>query len=168
MRNFLIFITVLLNTTIISAQLLTIDTQVKLGTGIAITPGYNQVNIRRSFTNIITDISFIIDEDRSFQYGFSIDLDLERRMTFTPGIYLKLEKKLNNTDFSIFGIGGITYMVTPETIFGFRVGFGTNYMLLHYLGFVLQLDIEPLLFGSGLDGKMMNEIKFLFGVNVLF
>jgi len=168
MRNFIIFMTVLFNTTIISAQFLTVDTQVKIGTGIAITPGYNEVNNRRSFTNIIADISFIVDEDRSFQYGFSIDLDLETRMTFTPGFYFKLEKKLNNTNFSIFTVGGITYMVTPETIFGFRVGFGSNYMLLHYLGFVLQLDIEPLLFGSGLDGKMMNEIKVLFGVNVLF
>jgi len=148
-------------------QLLTVDSNLKIGTGVATLPGYNEVKFRRSFTNLLIDTSFIIDEDRSFQYGFSIDLDLERRMTFTPGVYLKFERSISDK-ISAFGIGGIAYMVMPETIFGFRIGIGGNYMLLDYLGFVLELDIEPLLFGSGLDGHMMNEIRFLFGVNILF
>jgi len=149
------------------AQYLDIDTQIKAGTGITAISWNQEVGFRRSYTNIMLDTSFIIDKDRSLQYGFSIDLDLETKMSFTPGIFIKLEKPIENK-FSIFGIAGATYMVIPETIFGFRIGFGSNYMLLDYLGFILQLDIEPLLFGTGLNDRMLTEIKLLFGVNFLF
>jgi len=162
-----LMIIIFLTTSVLYGQYLSIDTQVKIGTGIAITPGYNENNTRRSFTNLMFDTSFIIDYDKGFQYGFSIDLDLETKMTFTPGVYIKFEKDINK-EFSIFALGGITYMIVPSSIFGFRIGFGSNYMLLDYLGFVLELDIEPLLFGDGLDGRMMNEIRVLFGVNILF
>jgi len=59
-------------------------------------------------------------------------------------------------------------MIQPETIFGLRLGIGSNYMLLDYLGFILELNIEPFLFGSGLDGYLINEIRLLLGVNILF
>ncbi len=151
----------------IFSQYLDIDTQLKVGTGLTALSWNKEVGYRRSYTNIMIDNSFIIDEDRSFQYGISLDLDLETRMSFTPGVFFKFEKDLKNK-FLIFGVVGATYMVTPDTIFGFRIGFGGNYMLLEYLGFIFQLDIEPLLFGSGINGRMLTEIKTLFGINFLF
>jgi len=151
----------------IFSQYLDIDTQIKVGTGLTAISWNQEVGFRRSYTNIMIDNNFIIDGDRSFQYGFSLDLDLETKMSFTPGIFFKFEKDLKNR-FLVFGIAGITYMIAPKTIFGFRIGLGSNYMLLEYLGFIFQLDIEPLLFGDGLNGRMLTEIKTLFGINFLF
>jgi hypothetical protein len=161
------FLIILLISFNIYAQYLDIDAQIKIGTGLTAISWNQEVGFRRSYTNIMIDTSFIIDKDRTFQYGFSIDIDLETKLSFTPGIYLKFEKSIKN-NLSIFAVSGITYMISPDTIFGFRIGFGANYMLLDYLGFIFQLDIEPLLFGSGLNDRMLTEIKTLFGINFLF
>jgi hypothetical protein len=151
----------------IYAQYFNIDSQIKLNTGVSALTWYQEVGYRRSYTGIVFDTSMIIDEDRSFQYGLNIDMEFEKRLSFSPGLFLKTEKKLNNK-YLLFGIAGFNYMVTPETIFSFRVGIGFNYVLLSYLELILEINIKPSLFGSGVNGKPFTDIKLLFGVGFIF
>ncbi len=147
-------------------QYLNIETEFKLGTGIYYANAYNEVDSSRTRTYIQTDVNFFTDNDRFFQYGISAGTELETRLAFFPGAFIKIEKE--NKFGGIFVLSGFEYMIKPETSFGFRFGIGGNYKITNDLRIIIDFDIKPHLFGEDLPNSMIVYFNLLIGIGFTF
>jgi hypothetical protein len=119
----IIFLIIFLVFTYSFAQELNVSVDISAGSGIQ--AGIGAIGTQWNHSPVFTDFEIMIntDNDPFFEYGFSLNVPIERRVGFGIVPKIKLKKTISQ-QIEIYGIGGAVFFLAGIHMFGLEIETG--------------------------------------------
>jgi hypothetical protein len=147
------------------AQTITVNVGASVGTGMEI-GAVASTEVRRSPTFVVVNAGFLLDNDRRFELGAALIMELEGRVGIAvePQLRIHAFTKL----IRLYLVAGVPIFVAPYTLYGASLGPGASYHLKRFSVFVEGL-LRAYPFGSDLpDGMALFHADLLAGARYAF